>query len=164
MTKKIRKKHSPSKRKHAIMRFLIKNTAMVWVASDKPADGDQATVEAWDLKTNKKMVIYPEIMEAYATVKCKWSVYCAVFCRDQLGREYVQGNWICAKEDYRQDMLANFLSESHSNLLDSCNPSHVLNLGWVAFEDGKEHNDSQAIKLMEQRDCWSPLAPHEIKG
>ena len=163
MAKKIRKPNSINKRKRQLQSFLIKDTAMIWVSSDKPDKGNHAYVQSWDLKANRLMVVNRDIMQSYLDVACKWQCYCAVFCRDQLGQQYVQGKWLVANEPYKQHQLADLFNTEHLKLIDESNQSHIINLGWVAINSNRSFNDSDAIKLMESRNCWAMLAPHEIK-
>ena len=157
-----RKPNNMAKRINALSSALIKPMAITWVSNDKNKD-DIALAEAWHVSLQKRVKVTEDLYKAFVSTKTYWKVYIAVFCRDQLNQEYVQGRWIETNEPYKQIDLADFLNDQHLALWKECNPMHKMNLGWVAFVGNKKRTDEEAIKLMEMRNCWDTLSPHELK-
>lgn len=150
------KKYSPAKGATAIAQRELRGYALTYHQGDPLA-------ELWSIDGLFRRTIDQVIVDMFNLVKFKWSIYMVVFCRDQTGEEYMQGQWVHTNEVYKHHELAEFLGKQHKQLLREGNPQHQLNAGWVAIPNGVEISDEKALALLEVRDCWDPLAKWEDK-
>ena len=154
--KKRIKKHSNEGQYRRVCEVILRDTALVLTGNDN-------LVTLTSIKKRRPITLEPLIYKAIKNVPYQWSVYIAVFCRDQLGRRYINSQWINAQSRYYQRDLIGVLNENHRQLLDSANQLHVLNYGWVAIPSGGVITDEHANALMELYQPWDSQTQWEIK-
>ena len=153
-----RKPNNNNARHYRMARSTLKDTALVFVVSEQ-----QTGVTAYSIKHKDRLTVTQKIAKAVQTVPYKWSVYIAVFCRDQFGTQYTKGQWIATKDYYFQSELIDLLNEQHQELIKSANPQHKMNAGWIAIPVSGEISDQHADELFTKQGAWEVLAPWEQK-
>ena len=103
----------------------------------------------------------PALAKTIESGRYSWSVYCAVFCRDQTGTEYMQGVVVSTNNDCMQSDLHAVLHEHHVQLLGGCNKAHTLNVGWLASPVGYEWTEQEAGAIFTKMGAWNFIAEWE---
>ena len=153
-----RKANNPQRRLERLGKAVLKNCAITFVA------GGNGLCAMVDLKTNRAFKPLPALANAIESGRYIWSVYCAVFCRDQAGVEYMQGVEVVTNEPCYQADLLNVLQHHHIALLDGCNEAHKVNVGWLASAVGHEWREKEAGKIFTNLNAWDFLAKWETAG
>ena len=150
-----RKANNPQRRLERLGNAVLKNCAITFVA------GGNGLCEMVDLKTRRAFKPGPALAKTIEAGRYTWSVYCAVFCRDQAGVEYMQGLEVATNEPCYQSDLLSVLHEHHLSLLAGCNEAHVLNVGWLASPVGHEWTEKEAGTIFAKLDAWDFVAKWE---
>lgn len=152
---KKRKANNPQRRIERIGKAVLKGCAITFLA------GGNGLCQMVDLKTQKAFKPGPSLAKTIEAGRYTWSVYCAVFCRDQTGKDYMKSIVVNTVDDCRQNDLVATLNDHHLALLDDCNKAHVLNVGWLASPVGHEWTEQEAGAIFTKMDAWSFLAEWE---
>ena len=105
-------------------------------------------------KLNSLRITRP-IADAITHLPHHWSVYLAVFCRDQLGRQYIQSVELKPTTQYKSDALADVMEDHHNELRASCNPAHIIGMGWIGCPLGRSFTDEQADMIFTGMGVWN---------
>ena len=143
-----RKANNPQKRMERVCRAALKNCAVSFLA------GSSNKCQLIDIKTNRLFSPTLSLSKVIESGSYLWSVYCAVFCRDQNGKEYMQGLTIKTNEPCRQSDLLSVLHENHLQLLNGCNDAHTLNVGWLASPTGREWSEKEVGNIFTKLEAW----------
>ena len=101
------------------------------------------------------------LLAALLDVPQCWSVYLAALLRDNQGRDYVQSIEINLKNRMTQAGLTTDINDLHHGLISETNPSHFVNVGWIASPARLDINDEQASEIMTKLGGWATLAKWE---
>ena len=150
----MRKKHSLQKRLNRLARTALKNQAVIFVGGHKACN-------AVDLRSGKVYAPSLAVARSLEQVRAKWSVFCAVFCRDQNGDDYMKSVSVHCREAQKQSDLLVQLNDIHQDLLATCNKIHVVNVGWIAAPNGEELTEEQAGAIFGDAGAWDVIAEWE---
>jgi len=150
-----RKSNNNQRRMERVGRSVLKNCAITFVA------GRNGLCQMADLKTGLAFRPGPALAKTIASGRYTWSVYCAVFCRDQTGLEYMQGIEVVTKESCYQSDLVSVLHGHHLSLLAGCNEAHLVNVGWLASAVGHEWTEKEAGTIFTKLNAWDFVAKWE---
>jgi hypothetical protein len=145
---KKRKANNAHKRAERVCKAALKNCAVSFLA------GGNGKCRLVDIKSGRIFSPTLSLARIIESGKYTWSVYCAVFCRDQTGKEYMQGVTIKTNEPCQQSDLLNVLHEQHLSLLKGCNDSHTLNVGWLASPVGHEWDEKEVGDIFTKLNAW----------
>ena len=143
-----RKANNHQKRMERVGKSLLKDCAVSFVA------GGNGLCNLVNIKKQNQFTVGPHLAKTIAVGRYMWSVYCAVFCRDQTGKEYMQSVVINTQEPCRQDELLSVLHENHLSLLNGCNELHTLNVGWLASPVGHDWSEKEAGSIFTKLNAW----------
>ena len=97
-------------------------------------------------------------------IRHKWTVHCAVLCRDEQGKNYTADTIFDSTDPYYQDELIEIFEREHNKLIKTVNRKHIIKVAWIAapfFHDmEKEFTD----RIYEQIDGWGGQAFWEIES
>ena len=150
-----RKANSPQRRIERLGRAVLKGCAVSFLA------GGDGLCQMVDIKTKKSFKAGLALAKTIEAGRYTWSVYCAVFCRDQTGKEYMQSVVVSTKEPCKQSDLLSALHENHLELLKGCNSAHTLNVGWLASPVGHEWTEQEAGAIFTKMNAWDFMAKWE---
>jgi len=150
-----RKANNPRRRMERLGKAVLKGCAISFVA------GGNGLCQMVDLKTQRGFKPGPALARTIEAGRYTWSVYCAVFCRDQNGGEYMQSVVVTTNEPCYQSDLLDVLHEHHLNLLAGCNEAHILNVGWLASPVGHEWTEKEAGDIFTKLNAWDFVAKWE---
>lgn len=143
-----RKANNPQKRMERVCRAALKNCAVSFLA------GGSNKCQLIDVNTKRVFSPTLSLSKVIESGSYLWSVYCAVFCRDQNGKEYMQGLTIKTNEPCRQSDLLSVLHENHLQLLNGCNDAHTLNVGWLASPTGHDWSEKEVGNIFTKLEAW----------
>lgn len=152
--KKRTKKHCELKRASNTAVYGTMDLLLVFI-------GGVRETHALNKKTGGHCAIGPTIVKALESVAFKWHVYLAVLCRSQTGEEYIQSEEMNFIHPYRRELISHELNDRHDKLIRTCNPAHVLNIGWIASTVPYEFDDKHCDKLFNIQNGWNYLAEWE---
>lgn len=141
------KPYDPNKAKKAAAKKKLKNKVVTFLTGDK-------VNYLYCLNTHKRVDVTLDLAQQLSKDPYTWSVYVAVFCRDQLGQEYMKSDSHLFTTRYRQLELVPYLNEEHNKLIKTVNRDHVIGAGWIASHEGRDFSETEAAKLFENMGCW----------
>lgn len=94
------------------------------------------------------------IADAVCDYAHRWTIYLAGLCIDQNGLRYIKAQEIAPLGIYLAAHLDNVIEGAYRDLLDTCNPMHLVASGWIAIPDDVTLEESQAAKLLEAVGAW----------
>lgn len=155
-TKKPRnKKHNPHLRRK---RALLADTAgMVTLMMTALGPHNHLML----IRTRQLVQPKPFIADAFARYPYRWSVYIAVFGRLQDGGNYMKGELIKTKQEYRYEELADLLNERHQELIRGFNDQHKIGAGYIASIHGRDWDEEEAFEIFEKHGAFNDLTVAE---
>lgn len=155
MAKKQRKAYNPHKRLQRVAKATMKKLGVIYVGGN----GNKCRM----VDASSGRIYNPDQYTATAVseVRFNWSIFCAVFLRDQEGVEYMKSLTIQVNEPARQQDIAEQVGEIHTELVQGINKKHLVNVGWIARPDGVEMTEQEAGILFDKADAWDSLATWE---
>ena len=79
-----------------------------------------------------------------------WSVFIAVFCRDQYGKTYMKAEEHRLTTKYIQRQVVDYFNTEHSRIFAAANQNHVIGVGYLASPMGDSLRRSEAFHLFEK--------------
>lgn len=150
-----RKVHNPQRRLERLGKAVLKGCAIIFVA------GNNGLCQMVEIKTKKTFKPGVSLAKTITAGRYIWSIYLAVFCRDQTGKEYMQSVVITTKEPCLQCEVQDVLKNHHFKLLDGCNSAHILNVGWLASPIGHDWTEKEAGEIFANMNAWDFVAEWE---
>jgi hypothetical protein len=145
---KKRKANNAHKRAERVCKAALRNCAVSFLA------GGGGKCLLIDLNTNRVFRPTLALSKIIESGSYTWSVYCAVFCRDQTGKEYMQGVTVESANPCRQNDLLEVLHEQHLRLLKGCNDAHTVNVGWLASPSAHEWDEKEVGDIFTELNAW----------
>ena len=150
----MKKKHNLQKRITRLNNILLKNIAAVYVL--KP---NKSYAHVVNLKTQKEIIVSPELDSALRKIKHDWSILLTIFCKTDT-YYYPKFDVLRVQSPCYQHDLADIATQKHKELLDTANDNHAIGLGWIAVPkpyNFTEDTDDHYIDLFEKYNCWEPV-------
>jgi hypothetical protein len=152
-----RKAYNPKKRLALLAKSALKGQAVIWIGGT--SDGNCNMV---DLRNHQIYAPHIEIARAVESGLYPWAVFCAVFCRDQQGQEYMKGKMVVADIKCKQSEIAEAAEGVHTQILrNDCNRQHVANVGWIAVPTAGDIDEETAGKIFDKANAWEFLSKWE---
>lgn len=153
MSKKRKGSHNKQKRIDLVNRRVVKDLSVVFVLNDTNY------ADVVNLKTKKKINLGPVLDKTIRLEPHHWNLLLAAFCRDGAGEEYIKMLVTRSDRPCLQRELDESASKRHSELIRSCNDSHLIGVGWIAtpYEcDFPEENDPIYESIFDMYGAWIP--------
>jgi|TARA_R110000851_G_scaffold247540_3_gene400060 hypothetical protein len=158
--KKPRKAYDSYKKEQTLAdAHLRKNKLAVWFTCDMK--------NAAVVSLSSKTIFNPDTKTANAIANYShyWSYTLVIFCRDQLGSEYL----ITGEPELpdlngkpfnsirmRQNEVAESLDKAHKKFMKDCsNTLHVCNTGWIAFPYKAEIDEETICQIADKHGVWN---------
>lgn len=158
MAKAIRKKNNNTKRMQRLGNAVMKNVAVFFLL------GGNESCELVDLKRMTKFSATPALARTIENGEYKWTIFCAVFCRSQDGEQYMKSLVVNSTSPCKQALLGDLLIEQHTELLNECNKSHVITVGWMASPTSIDWTEKLGGDVFDKMGAWKNLAQWEQKN
>ena len=155
------KKHLRSKkRQQEIERRLLPQIATVWTG----ANDDKESAHVLHIKSAKPARITRQMAKTLTQRQNRYTIVCAVLLRDTFGKDYMQSETILIHDPIAYSELPQALNDFHNQLIDSCNPQHIVNIGWISCADIVETlTDAKCVELFEYFNAWDYQAKWELE-
>lgn len=95
-----------------------------------------------------------QVMGALCDISHRWVIYIGAFCLDAQGKRYMKSTEIAPDGMFKSETLASALEHYYRELLDGCNPNHLVGSGWIAVPGGKGLDEAQAARIFEACGAW----------
>ena len=148
--------YSPQRTVTKVVHATLRGTAVIYMANN---DRKSRII---NLKSHEMYSANLQQAHLLLTATFKWTVYCAVFCRDASGSEYMKAIEVGVDAPCLHDTLFDSMPDEHLKLLRGCNDNHVVNVGWLASPDGISITEAEAGAIFDKHNAWDALASWEI--
>lgn len=120
------KKYNPITKLNQVVKYSLRNYGICWVGARN------RKCLLGNLRTGAIVRPNPDQATALLELPFKYTVVCAVFCRDQLGTEYMRYETVKIRDKHIHTELFDLLTEIHVDLIKGVNQSHKITVGWLA--------------------------------
>lgn len=94
------------------------------------------------------------IADAVCDIPHRWVIYFSVLCCDQLGTRYIKSQEVAPLGVYLSEQLTDVIETCYRDLIDTCNPQHVVGSGWIANPCGVSLAEEQAARVFDAVNAW----------
>lgn len=98
------------------------------------------------------------VADALCDLPHHWTVYIAVFCRDEKGALYSKATEFTTEGIHLVANLEHLMIEKHAAVCASANPKHVIGSGWLAIPDKVTITEEEANKVFTAMGVWQRAA------
>ena len=120
------KKYNPVVKLNQVVKYSLRNYGICWVGAR-----DRKCLLG-NLRTGAIVRPNPDQALALLELPFRYNVVCAVFCRDQTGKEYMQYKTVVVDEPCIHTDLFDILTKIHVDLIQGANQNHKITVGWLA--------------------------------
>lgn len=96
-----------------------------------------------------------------------WYVLCSLICRDsnrEVKEEYIKSTEVICHGPIRHSYLANFLNQTHKQLLKTANDDHLMATAWIISPSGRHIDDKVMDKIYTHLGVWEFKSGYEWKN
>lgn len=138
--KKLRKKNTRLARQERIARAVTKDRYIIFVGKEKVALFNPKTKQIFGATKNQ--------IAAYGEYRHKWSIAVAILCRKDNER-YIKVKQIDCPIPYTCMEISEIVTKEHGALIDECNASHFVNVGWLGATHYVDFDEAQLLEWFE---------------
>lgn len=147
-----RKPHNMRARLNRSCRALL-NSNNVAVVNIDPS-GRQGLIN-W--KNAKSIATGRAIADAICDIAHHWCIYVSALCIDQRGQRYIKSLEVAPQGMYLAEQLTDVIEAYYLDVIDGCNPLHVVGSGWIAIPNNVSLEEAQAANIFNAVGAWPPL-------
>ena len=144
------RQHNQQVRRERLYRAMVRQLRVAVVNMANP---DRQGVIDW--KTRNNLRTSRALADAICDVSHRWVIFLGALCIDDQGRRYLKGREIAPNGIYRSDALADVMEAHHRELIDTCNPQHLIGGAWIAIPCDVSLTEEQAFQILEACGGWS---------
>ena len=152
-----RKPNNPRARVERACRALLSANHVAVVNIDPT--GKQGLI---NYKNCKSVAPGRHIANAICDMAHRWTIYFSGLCIDQGGQRYYKSQEIALDGIYKADQLEGVIETYYRELLDGCNPAHLVGSGWVAIPGQASLDEAQAAAVFEAVGAWEQCRQLEV--
>lgn len=145
----MRKRNNTAARMQKFTRALLRQHHIAVVHIENP---ERQGLINW--RNCKSVAAGPQLASGICDIAHHWTIYLAVFCQKPNGERYIKAEEIAPQGQYRSEQLAGVMEQHHAELLQTCNPTHVIGRGWIASPVGDSLTEEQADRVFEAVGAW----------
>lgn len=109
-------------------------------------------------KTGSSIPPSRQVSAALHDYPYRWAICIGAFCEAQDGERYYKFSKVATAGIYLAAHLPDFIRTHYVELMDTCNPRHVVGSGWIATPYDVELTDPQAAFVFEACGAWNQQA------
>lgn len=109
-------------------------------------------------KTGSSIPPSRQVSAAMHDYPYRWAICIGAFCEAQDGERYIKFSKVATAGIYLAAHLPDFIRKHYVELMDTCNPRHVVGSGWIATPYDVELTDRQAELVFEACGAWNQSA------
>ena len=147
-----RKPHSMRARMNRSCRALL-NSNNVAVVNIDPS-GRQGLIN-W--KNAKSIATGRAIADAVCDIAHHWCIYVSALCIDQRGQRYIKSLEVAPQGMYLAEQLTDVIEAYYRDVINGCNPLHVVGSGWIAIPSNVSLDEAQAANIFNAVGAWPAL-------
>jgi hypothetical protein len=149
-----RKPHNPRVRAERAARATLSRNHVAVVNIDP--SGRQGLI---DWKHARSVATGRQIADAVCDIAHRWVIYFSALCCDQFGCRYIKSQEVAPQGVYLSEQLTDVIETYYRELLDTCNPQHIVGSGWIANPCGVSLTEEQAARVFDAVGAWPARAP-----
>lgn len=147
-----RKPHNMRARLNRSCRALL-NSNNVAVVNIDPS-GRQGLIN-W--KNAKSIATGRAIADAVCDIAHSWCIYISALCIDQRGQRYIKSLEVVPQGMYLAAQLTDVIEAYCREVINGCNPTHVVGSGWIAIPNNVSLDEAQAANIFNAVGAWPAL-------
>jgi hypothetical protein len=147
-----RKPHNMRARLNRSCRALL-NSNNVAVVNIDPS-GRQGLIN-W--KNAKSIATGRAIADAVCDIAHHWCIYVSALCIDQRGQRYIKSLEVVPQGMYLAAQLTDVIEAYYRDVINGCNPLHVVGSGWIAIPNNVSLEEAQAANIFNAVGAWPAL-------
>lgn len=144
-----RKPHNMRARLNRSCRALL-NSNNVAVVNIDPS-GRQGLIN-W--KNAKSIAKGRAIADAVCDIAHHWCIYVSALCIDQCGQRYIKSLEVVPQGMYLAAQLTDVIEAYYRDVINGCNPQHVVGSGWIAIPNNVSLDEAQAANIFNAVGAW----------
>lgn len=109
-------------------------------------------------KTGSSIPPSRQVSAALHDYPYRWAICIGAFCEAQDGERYYKFSKVATAGIYLAEHLDHFIETYYRELLDTCNPRHLVASGWIATPYDVELSDKQAELVFDAAGAWNQQA------
>ena len=146
----VSRQHNQQVRRERLYRAMVRQLRVAVVNMANP---DRQGVIDW--KTCNNLRTSRALADAICHVSHRWVIFLGALCIDDQGRRYLKGREIAPQGIYRSDALSGVMEAHHRQLIDTCNPQHLIGGAWIAIPCEVSLTEEQAFRIFEACGGWT---------
>lgn len=147
-----RKPHNMRARLNRSCRALL-NSNNVAVVNIDPS-GRQGLIN-W--KNAKAIATGRAIADAVCDIAHPWCIYVSALCIDQRGQRYIKSLEVVPQGMYLAAQLTDVIEAYYRDVINGCNPLHVVGSGWIAIPNNVSLEEAQAANIFNAVGAWPAM-------
>jgi hypothetical protein len=105
-------------------------------------------------KNAKSIAPGQAIADAVCDIPHRWVIYFSALCIDQFGQRYIKSQEVAPQGMYLSEQITDVIETYYRELLDGCNPLHIVGSGWIANPCGASLDEEQAARIFDVVGAW----------
>lgn len=116
--------------------------------------GGQSLIHMGNLK---RIAMGEALRTAVLRIPHQWTVYFSAFCQDQRGERYLKSNEIATNGVQLAGNLTGVIEEHYRELMENCNPKHLIGSAWIANPCGVSLAEEHASRIYDKAGAWEHI-------
>lgn len=135
-----KKRYNPRKVMETMSKSHLRGKGVAYITGD-------SVCSLVSIHSNKRIPVNDSLFNAVTNIQHSWSVFLAVFGRDQLGADYMKAEEIAFNTPTYQKDLVEYLNDKHQSMMAGFNNKHLLGAGWIACPYDYNWDEEKAFEL-----------------
>ncbi|MCY1376454.1 hypothetical protein D9M69_639440 [compost metagenome] len=109
-------------------------------------------------KTARSIAPGHAIAGAVCDIAHHWCIYVSALCIDQRGERYIKSLEVAPQGVYLAGQLTGVIEAYYRQVIDGCNPQHVVGSAWIAIPTNTTLDEAQAARIYDACGAWQAQA------
>lgn len=94
------------------------------------------------------------IADAVCDFAHHWCIYVSALCIDQFGQRYIKSQEVAPQGVYLAAQLTDVIETFYREVINGCNPQHVVGSAWIAIPNDVSLDEAQAARIYDAVGAW----------
>lgn len=112
---------------------------------------------ALNYKRMREVVVGQLVQNGISDLPHHWVVTLVVICSTEDGQRFFKANEVEPSGQYRADQLTEVLDQHMQELIDTCNPKHILHTAWIATPYRASLSEEKIDSILEFMGAWEEV-------
>ncbi|MCY1348938.1 hypothetical protein D9M68_301000 [compost metagenome] len=108
-------------------------------------------------KTARSIAPGRAIADAVCDIAHHWCIYVSALCIDQAGEHYIKSKEVAPQGVYLAAQLSDVIEAYYREVIDGCNPQHVVASAWIAIPCNVTLDEAQAARIYDAVGAWPQM-------